>query len=108
MSRKRPRNEEVDGGLHLNEDNSNNDSLLNGTSLNEDEAEYVNGEASGSGVEYSPPVVSTPQNICRNLEFYEQNSCFLFHFKKKQENFIINSNDYTAVCTLHQLQHQVA
>lgn len=71
MSRKRPRNEEIDGELHINnEDNSNNDSLLNGTSLNEDEAEvvYMNGEASGSGVEYSPPVVSS-DITCRNLEF---------------------------------------
>lgn len=63
MSRKRPRSEEVESALQLNEENG--DSLLNGHSLNDEELEeshFLNG-ASSSGVEYSSPVVSTQFNI---------------------------------------------
>lgn len=59
MSRKRHRSDNVEAAIQLNEENSNNsDSVLNGHSLNEDESHFMNG-ASSSGVEYSPPVVST-------------------------------------------------
>lgn len=57
MSRKRPRNDDVEAALEINEETSNGDGLLNGHCMNEDEAEFLNG-ASSSGVEYSPPVVS--------------------------------------------------
>lgn len=59
MSRKRPRSEDVEAALQLSDENSSNDAHLNGHhNLSSEESHFLNG-ASGSGVEYSPPVVST-------------------------------------------------
>ncbi|XP_063701463.1 choline-phosphate cytidylyltransferase B-like isoform X2 [Culicoides brevitarsis] len=78
MSRKRPRSDDVEAQSELqlqnHEDSSNNsDSLLNGHSLTEDEPNgYLNGEASCSGVEYSPPVT-----ICKPAPFSHETDAIL-------------------------------